>query len=129
RLSVDGAISPSRRCGADKAWRPGTIVDLGRVSMLGGLDHLPSRLRRASMKRFYKEVGVADRGILLDGKALRTPRGAALVLPTDALAEAVADEWRAQGDEIVPSEMPLTKLANTAIDGVVPRRDEVIAEI
>ena len=81
------------------------------------------------MKRFYKEVGVADRGILLDGKALRTPRGAALVLPTDALAEAVADEWRAQGDEIVPAEMPLTKLANTAIDGVAERRSEVIAEI
>jgi chaperone required for assembly of F1-ATPase len=81
------------------------------------------------MKRFYKEVGVADRGILLDGKVLRTPRGSALVLPTDALAEAVAEEWRAQGDEIVPAGMALTKLANTAIDGVVPRRDEVIAEI
>jgi len=81
------------------------------------------------MKRFYKEVGVADRGILLDGKTLKTPRGVALVLPTDALAEAVAAEWRAQGEEIVPAEMPLTKLANTAIDGVVPRRDEVIAEI
>lgn len=81
------------------------------------------------MKRFYKKVGVADRGILLDGKAPKTPRGAALVLPTDALAEAVAEEWRAQGDEIVPAAMPLTKLANTAIDGVAERRDEVVAEI
>jgi chaperone required for assembly of F1-ATPase len=81
------------------------------------------------MKRFYKEVGVADRGILLDGKALKTPRGAPLVLPTDALAEAVAEEWRAQGEEIVSAEMPLTKLANTAIDGVAERREEVVAEI
>ncbi|HEX4861301.1 MAG TPA: ATP12 family protein [Rhizomicrobium sp.] len=81
------------------------------------------------MKRFYKDVSTMDRSVLLDGKPLRTPRGADLVLPTSVLAEAVADEWRAQGDEIVPAAMPLTKLANTAIDGVAPRRDEVIAEI
>ena len=81
------------------------------------------------MKRFYKEVGISDRRILLDGKALKTPRGALLVLPTQALAEAVAKEWRGQSEDIVPAEMPLTKLANTAIDGVAPRREEVIAEI
>jgi len=79
------------------------------------------------MKRFYREVSVEGGAVLLDGKAIRTPRGADLLLPTTALAEAIADEWRAQGDEIVPA--PLTKLANTAIDGIVPRRDEVIAEI
>ena len=81
------------------------------------------------MKRFYKDVAVAERAILLDGKTLRTPRGAGLVLPTQALAEAVAEEWRGQGAEVVPAEMPLTKLANTAIDGVAPRREEVVAEI
>jgi chaperone required for assembly of F1-ATPase len=81
------------------------------------------------MKRFYKEAAAVDRNILLDGKTLKTPRGAELVLPTAALAEAVAEEWRAQGEEIAPAAMPLTKLANTAIDGVAPRRDEVIAEI
>jgi chaperone required for assembly of F1-ATPase len=81
------------------------------------------------MKRFYKDVAVAGRSILLDGKALKTPRGAGLVLPTSALAEAVAEEWRGQGEEIVPAAMPLTKLANTVIDGVAPRPDEVAAEI
>ncbi len=81
------------------------------------------------MKRFYKDVATAERMVLLDGKTPKTPRGSELVLPTAALAEAVADEWRAQGDEIVPAEMPLTKLANTAIDGVAERRGEVIAEI
>ena len=81
------------------------------------------------MKRFYKTVSTADRSVLLDGKRLKTPKGADLVLPTAALADAVAGEWRAQGEEIVPAAMPLTKLANTAIDGVEPRRDEVIAEI
>ena len=82
------------------------------------------------MKRFYKAVEVgAGNAILLDNRTLKTPRGAALDLPTPRLAEAVAEEWRVQGDEIDPQSMPLTKLANTAIDGVAPRRDEVIAEI
>jgi chaperone required for assembly of F1-ATPase len=81
------------------------------------------------MKRFYKNVSVSDHGILLDGKMLKTPRAAELVLPAVALAQAIADEWRAQGEEIVPAEMPLTKLANTAIDGVAERREEVVAEI
>jgi len=82
------------------------------------------------MKRFYKAVEVgAGNAILLDNRTLKTPRGAALDLPTPRLTEVVAEEWRAQGEEINPQAMPLTKLANTAIDGVVPRRDEVIAEI
>jgi chaperone required for assembly of F1-ATPase len=82
------------------------------------------------MKRFYKDVSIAEGGaILLDGRALKTPRGASLDLPPRALAEAIAEEWRAQGDEIDPQSTPMTKLANTAIDGVTPHRDEVIAEI
>jgi len=82
------------------------------------------------MKRFYKDVSLGDGNtILLDSRTLKTPRGASLDLLTRTLADAIADEWRAQGDEIDPQSMPLTKLANTAIDGVTPRRDEVIAEI
>ncbi len=82
------------------------------------------------MKRFYKAVEVGDgNAILLDNRTLKTPRGAALDLPTRALAESIAEEWRSQGEEIDTQSMPMTKLANTAIDGVAPRRDEVIAEI
>lgn len=82
------------------------------------------------MKRFYNSVSVGDgNAVLLDGRTLKSPRGAALSLPSHALAEAIAEEWRVQEDEIVPQSMPFTKLANTAIDGVTPRRDEVIAEI
>ncbi|HTT97766.1 MAG TPA: ATP12 family protein [Rhizomicrobium sp.] len=82
------------------------------------------------MKRFYKSVSVGDgNAVLLDGRPLKTPRGAALDLPAHTLAEAIAEEWRAQGDEIDAQSMPLTKLANTAIDGVTPRREEVVAEI
>lgn len=69
------------------------------------------------MKRFWREVNVgADHGIALDGRPVRTPGRAALVLPTPALAHAVAAEWRAVGDTIDPRAMPLTGLANAAID-------------
>jgi chaperone required for assembly of F1-ATPase len=82
------------------------------------------------MKRFYKTAEVGEgNAVLLDGGALKTPRGAVLALPTPALAEAVAGEWRVQGDEIDLPSMPLTRLVNTAVDGVAPRRDEVIGEI
>ncbi len=73
------------------------------------------------MKRFWKHVAVdAERGIRLDDRPLRTPGRVPLVLPTAALAEAVADEWRsvAEGAEIDPRAMPLTGLGNAAIDRV-----------
>ena len=83
------------------------------------------------MKRFYKDVTVSAEPyrILLDGRVVKTPMRAALTLPTLALVEAVAEEWRGQGAEIVPHTMPLTKLANTAIDRVSAMRDEVVTQI
>ncbi|MGA7675325.1 MAG: ATP12 family protein [Rhizomicrobium sp.] len=82
------------------------------------------------MRRFYKEVAVGDGfSVLLDGKPVKTPARAALALPTRALAEAVAEEWRGQGDKIDPATMPLTKLANTAIDRVTGREDDLIDSI
>jgi len=84
-------------------------------------------------KRFYKDVAVKEEGgeaaLLLDGKTVRTPGKAPLVVPGKALAEAIAHEWRAQGDHIDPATMPLTKLANSAIDGVVGQRHAVIDDI
>ena len=86
------------------------------------------------MKRFYKETGVdAGEGgfrVLLDGKPMRTPAKAVLVVPTRALAEAIADEWAAVPEkaEINAAHLPLTRLAATGIDRVVSRRDEVIAD-
>jgi chaperone required for assembly of F1-ATPase len=73
------------------------------------------------MKRFYKTVeNGADGTILLDGRPVRTPARAQLALPGKALAAAVADEWRAQGEDIDPRAMPLTGLANAALDRVKP---------
>ena len=85
-------------------------------------------------KRFYQEVAVKheDGGaasLLLDGKAVRTPGKAPFVLPSRPLAEAIAEEWRAQGERIDPSTMPLTRLANSVIDGVKGREQAVVGDI
>ncbi len=81
-------------------------------------------------KRFWTraEVGARDGGfgLLLDGRALHTPAKVPLVVPTRALARAIAEEWQAQGETIEPATMPLTRTANAAIDKVAPRRREVI---
>lgn len=72
------------------------------------------------MKRFWTEVSVDAREVRLDGRPVRTPGRVPLVLPTDALAEAVAGEWRGVGAAIDPRAMPLTGLANAAIDRIAP---------
>ncbi|WP_410218812.1 ATP12 family chaperone protein [Paracoccus sp. (in: a-proteobacteria)] len=64
--------------------------------------------------------------VRLDDRKLRTPGKQALVLPTEALAEAVAAEWRAQENEILPHTMPLTRAANSAVEKVAPQRDDVV---
>ena len=88
----------------------------------------------APAKRFYERVATRPAGgggyeILLDQRPLRTPRKAALRLPTGDLAEAVAGEWEAQEERIRPATMPLMSLACTAIDRVAPQRGEIVAEI
>jgi chaperone required for assembly of F1-ATPase len=74
------------------------------------------------VKRFWTGVAVAEEpsgwGIRLDGKPLRTPARAALVVPAQALANAINDEWAEVGDKIDPRAMPLTGLANAAVDRV-----------
>lgn len=85
------------------------------------------------MKRFYSDVTVApgEAGfeIRLDGRPVKTPARAPLILPTMALAEAVAQEWRAQGDTVDPASMPFTGLANAAIDHVATHRSAFVADI
>jgi chaperone required for assembly of F1-ATPase len=85
------------------------------------------------MKRVYKDARAEPSGagftVTLDGRALRTPGRAPLVLPVLALAEAVAGEWAAQEEEVRPLAMPLMGLACTAIDIVGPRRAAVVVEI
>jgi chaperone required for assembly of F1-ATPase len=76
------------------------------------------------VKRFWTEVTVSESGdgfgIALDGRPVKTPARSALVVPTATLAEAIAEEWRDCGEEVNPRAMPLTGLANAAIDRVAP---------
>lgn len=82
-----------------------------------------------TLKRFWKTVEVGEDAlghtVLLDGRTVRTPAKAVLALPTRALAEALAEEWARQEGAVDPRLMPLTRLANSAIDTVVPQFDEV----
>jgi len=79
------------------------------------------------MKRFWKDVtvepGEGGWGIRLDARPVKTPARAALVVPTAALAEAIAGEWRSVEGDIDPGAMPLTGLANAAIDRVALSKD------
>ncbi|NAZ35864.1 ATP12 family chaperone protein [Rubellimicrobium sp. CFH 75288] len=84
-------------------------------------------------RRFWTRVDVLDSEglwtVALDGRQVRTPEGAVLRLPTRSFAEAVAAEWRAQGERVEPLSMPATRLANAAIDRVTPNRGPVAAAL
>lgn len=97
------------------------------------LDAARAGAQPALPRRFYKQAGVAQAPegyvLTLDGRPARTPAKAPLALPTLRAGEAVAAEWDRQADLINPATMPLTRLANTAIDGVAKRRADVAAEV
>jgi chaperone required for assembly of F1-ATPase len=113
--------------------------------ILGKLDteiHLsdPDPVKRAQKqmlkplpKRFYKEAkaGPTEGGfaVLLDGRPVKTPSGKQLLFPTLEAATLSAFEYEAQTGEINPSKMPVTRLANTAVDGVADQVNEVLADI
>jgi chaperone required for assembly of F1-ATPase len=98
----------------------------------------PAESARRNMRpnlraRFYRQatVGEAEGGfpVLLDGRPVRTPANKPLTAPLRALAEALAAEWNTQQDKIDPAAMPLTRLANSIIDGVASAPQPVAAEI
>jgi chaperone required for assembly of F1-ATPase len=84
-------------------------------------------------KRFYSAARMdAEEGgftLRLDGRVARTPARNVLAVRSPSLADAIAAEWSGQGEQIDPATMPVTRLANSAIDGVAPRLVEVRAEI
>lgn len=93
-----------------------------------------SSFENRPMKRFYKtaEVVPVDGGrhaVRLDGRPVRTPSKAELAVPSERLAVAIAEEWNAQGETLKLADMPLTQLANTAIDRVGGMRAQMIDEL
>ena len=103
----------------------------GKLMNMPGKESVTAPLRKrlyvnVTVERAGPEVGFA---ILLDGRRVRTPTKMPLIVPSRALAEAIATEWRAQGERIEPQTMPLSKLAITAIDGVRGATAAVAADI
>lgn len=85
------------------------------------------------MRRFWSESAVEPAGqgyaVRLDRRRLMTPAKAPLEVPSRALAEAIAAEWQAQGEQVQPQALPLTRAANSAIDRVAPRQAEVVDQV
>ncbi len=80
-------------------------------------------------RRFYEKASPTEvpggHGIALDGRRVMTPGKSTLVVPTLPLAQAIADEWQAQGEKIDPTSMPFTRTANSAIEKVAPQKAAV----
>jgi len=92
-----------------------------------------NQMKAPQAKRFYDKVGVEKVpegfAVHLDGKPVRTPGKAVLLLPTEDAARLVADEFAAQNEKIDPVTMPVTRLVNTAIDGVASDPQAVLEDI
>src|ERR1700754_5026080 len=83
--------------------------------------------------RFYKDAAASESddafAVLLDGRAVRTPARNLLAAPRLPIAQAIAAEWNAQEKVVDPAAMPLTRLANSIIDGVAPAPAPVADEV
>jgi chaperone required for assembly of F1-ATPase len=84
------------------------------------------------MKRFYQKAQPVQRvgghGVALDGRPIKTPGKRDLIVPTDALAAAIAAEWNAQQREVRTGTMPLTRFATTTVDRVATQRAAIIRQ-
>lgn len=90
-------------------------------------------MRPQLRQRFYQRAEVEDAKdefrILLDGRPVKTPARRTLAAPSRALAQQLAAEWDAQREVIDPAKMPLTRLANSIIDGVIDTPSPVAREV
>lgn len=110
-------------------------LDTPFVSDENPMKRAQKQMRTPLPKRFYKNVGVRrdaaseSWAVELDGKPVRTPGKALLALPSEAAARLVAEEFEAQKEEINPFDMPVLRIANTAIDGVSTDTQAVLEDI
>jgi chaperone required for assembly of F1-ATPase len=107
--------------------------DISKNQPLDPTEAARRNMRPQLRRRFYSAVSVekgpAGYGVLLDGRPVKTPARRTLAAPTEALAQALADEWEAQREVVDPAAMPLTRLANSIIDGVADTPAAVKAEV
>ena len=99
----------------------------------GPIKAVQAAMRRAPIKRFYTKADVREadglHALTLDGRPARTPGKRPLAARRRAVMERVADEWARQGETVDPSDMPLTRLLNSALDGVADTMEETRADI
>jgi len=109
------------------------LEDLFANQPLDPMEAARRNMRPNLRQRFYDaaaiEPGAGGYAVLLDGKVVRTPARQPLILPNQAVADAVAAEWQDQQTVIDPARMPLTRLANSIIDGVAASASAVLAEV
>src|SRR5689334_8689353 len=106
------------------------LEELFKAEPLDPIEAARRSVRRQTRKRFYTEASVGDDlSVRLDGRPIRTPARRPLAAPNATLAQAIADEWQAQHEVVDPAAMPLTRLANAIIDGVVDAQEAVRAQI
>jgi len=109
----------------NEAERTGSVVDPVALARRD--------LKAALPRRFFAraEAAPCEGGfaIALDGRLARTPARNLLAVPERALAEAMAAEWEAQREHVDPSEMPLTRIVNSGLDGVAKHDADVVAEV
>ena len=106
--------------------------DMFRNEPLDPTESARRSLRPKVRKRFYERAHTSDGApfaVLLDGRAVKTPVGRPLAVPTRALGQALAAEWDAQAERIEPATLPLTRLVNSIIDGVADNPALVADEI
>ena len=111
------------------------------ANMFDSGDRLPEDPTRIAQRlsaptkraRFYRDVAVGEGAdgftVALDGKPIRTPGQAIVTIPSRALAQQIADEWRDQGESIDFPSMPLTRLANSVVQGVIGREHLVADDV
>ncbi len=109
------------------------LEDLFANQPLDPMEAARRGMRPNLRQRFYDAAASSPEAggyvVLLDGKVVRTPARQSLTLPNQALADAVAAEWQDQQTVIDPARMPLTRLANSIIDGVTASASAVAAEV
>lgn len=107
--------------------------DIFKNQPLDPMESARRSMRPGLRRRFYEKAGIEEREggfrVTLDGKEVRTPARRSLAAPRCALAQAIADEWDAQQETIDPATMPLTRLANSIIDGVADAPEPVADDI
>ena len=103
--------------------------EVAGISAVDPMESARRSSRAVQRKRFYASAGVGETDggfiVTLDGKPIKTPSGRTVIVPSRSLAETIAAEWNAQGENIEPLTMPLTRLANSVVQGVVDQAEAV----